>query len=356
MLEATDPFKLRKLFDRFNFLKSQIGDLRGDLRFLGVLRRSFLPLPFDRRQTRSDLFPPLKVEPHPTLAGKRVGLVASGGSGSLVTLCGIKRALEEASIDLSAISVCSGSAIWGSMIAAGMTAQQMVDECMSWRVEDIVDMDWAAIAKFGPTWGQGFSALSRGEAFERTMDRALGGVSLSETPIPYYAIVLNIDTNRIEYFGPHNHPDVKLSKMARVAIALPLFVRPVEFDGHYYVDGGVVNIFPTDPLLEQEAPFDHIIGVNTIMPPGFDGGEDITGWLERPLSVLEVSRQLWHAQHIEAAKQSLDKIRDRTLLLEPIPYDEISGAKFYEILLDNSRWPEHILRAYNDTRMRLKSL
>ncbi len=354
MLEKTDPFRLRKLFDYYNFVKKELGDLRQDRRFLKVLRKSFLPLPGDRRETRTDLFPPLEVKPHPVLAGQRVGLVVSGGSGSLVTLCGIKRALEEADIEVAAISVCSGSAIWGSMIATGLTAQQMVDECMSWTPADLVDLDWRSILLFGPRLGRGFSALTKGEVFERTLDRALGGMTLAEAPIPYYAIVLNIDTNKIEYFGPQDHPEVKLSKMARVAVALPLFYRPVEFDGHLYVDGGVVNIFPVDPLLEREEPFDFFIGVNTIMPSGFEGGVDISGWLDRPMSILEVSRQLWHAQHIEMARQALDKIRDRTLLIEPLPYDEIAGSKFYEIYLDNSRWPEHIRAAYYDTKARLR--
>lgn len=355
MLEKTDPFHLRRLLDAYNFLRQEVGDLRQDVRFLAALRRAVLTTGWDKpRHLDRDIFPPFKPEPHPVLAGKRVGLVVSGGSGSLVTLCGIKRALEEAEVEVSALSVCSGGAIWGSMVAAGWTAQQMVDECLGWMPADLFDPDWKAIASFGPTLGRGFAGIARGRALERTLDRAFDGVTLAETPIPYSAIVLNIDHNRIDYFGPHNHPEVKLAKMVRVAIALPLFVRPVEFDGEHYVDGGVVNIFPVEPLLRQEEPFDHFIGVNTIMPPGFNGGEDITGWQERPMGILEVSRQLWHAQHIEAARLQLDKIRDRTLLLEPLPWDEISGTKFYEIFLDNARWPEHILEAYHHTKTQLR--
>jgi NTE family protein len=356
MLESIDPFRLRTVFAYYQWLRHEVGDLNQDVRFLRALRRAWLPLPSDRRETRRDLFPPLEVTSHPVLSRERVALVASGGSGSLVTLCGIKRALEEADVEIGALAVCSGSAIWGSMIAAGMSAQQMVDECMSWQATDLVDMDWLALARFGVTLGRGFSAMARGDAFERTLDRALGGMTLSEAPIAYHAIVLNIDTNRIEYFGPDTHPDVKLSKMARVAIALPLFVRPVELDGHMYVDGGVVNIFPVEPLLEADPPFDRFIGVNTILPPGFDGGVDITGWLERPMSILEVSKQLWRAQHIELARRSLDRIRDRTLLLEPVPWTELEGTRFYEMFLDNSRWPDHILRAYHHTREKLREL
>jgi len=280
--------------------------------------------------------------------------VASGGSGSLVALCGVKRALEEAGIELAAVSVCSGSAIWGSMIAAGFSAQQMVDESLRWMPRDVVDPDWPAIARFPWTLGTGFKGFIKGEALERTLDRAFGGMKLEDAAIPYYAIVLDIDANRIEYFGAHNQPDILLATMARMAISLPLFVHPVKFGEHYYVDGGVVNIFPVEPLLDLEEPFDLFIGVNTILPAGFAGGEDISGWTGRTLGILELSRQLWHAQHIELARQQLDLIRDRMLLLEPMPYTEIMGSKFYEIFLDNERWPDIILRAYRYTRERLR--
>jgi hypothetical protein len=68
-----------------------------------------------------------------------------------------------------------------------------------------------------------------------------------------------------------------------------------------------------------------------------------------------VSRQLWHAQHIELARQQLEQVKDRALLLEPLPYTEIVGAKFYEVLLDNQRWPDFILRAYHNTKERLRN-
>jgi NTE family protein len=357
MQEKLDPFRLRKFFDLYNFVKQELGDPGEDLRILRNMRRALLTTPFDGpRHDDTNIFPPLEKEPHPLLAGKRVGLVLSGGSGSLVTLCGVKRALEEAEIEVAAVSACSGGAIWGSMVAAGWSAQQMVDESLRWMPADVIDMDWAAIARAPWTLLRGFTGLVRGEAIERTLDRAFGGVTLGETPIPYYAIVLDIDNNKLDYFGPHTHPEVKLASMVRVAIALPLFVAPVRFGEHLYVDGGVVNIFPVDGLLEQEAPFDYFIGVNTIMPPRFESGEDISGWETRPMGILEVSRQLWHTQHIELARQQLDKIRDRTLLLEPLPWDEIAGARFFDIIVDNANWPAHILTAYHDTKAKLRTI
>ena len=69
----------------------------------------------------------------------------------------------------------------------------------------------------------------------------------------------------------------------RIAIALPLLVESVRVEDHLYADGGVVDVFPAQPLLDHER-LDLVIGVNTILPRGFEG-EDISGWTERPLGL-----------------------------------------------------------------------
>jgi NTE family protein len=356
MLDFVNPFTLKEGFDAFNVLRAELGDLSQDMSFLGALRRAFLPLPLldRRRSTSRDLFPRLDRRPHPVLAGKRVGLVASGGGGALVTLCGIKRALEEAEVEIAAISVCSGSAIWGSMIAAGLSAEQMVDLSLGWTAADLVEINWSGIAGIPWNLGKGFLGIGRTDPLERTLERIYHGVTLGRTPIPYYAIVLNIDTNELGYVGPHNMPDVRLASMVRVAVALPLFVEPFRLGDHLYVDGGVVDIFPVEPLLRYEE-LDFIIGVNVIMPSRFQG-EDITGWPGRPLSLLEPSRQLHHVQWLELARRQLAAAEDRMLLLEPLPFSELAGSRFWQLVIDGSRWPEFNVRAYEHARAELARL
>ena len=79
----------------------------------------------------------------------------------------------------------------------------------------------------------------------------------------------------------------------RIAIALPLLVESVRVDGHLYADGGVVDVFPAEPLLEHER-LDVVVGVNTILPRGFEG-EDISGWTERTMGFMTASRQISYA-------------------------------------------------------------
>jgi predicted acylesterase/phospholipase RssA len=357
MLERIDPFRLKQLFDWGNLLVEELGDLGQDLRFLRALRRAFLPLPYVERQRPVDtaIFPPLQVRPHPRLAGKRVGLVASGGSGATVALCGVKRALEEADVQVAAISVCSGSAIWGALLAAGLSAQEMVDCSMRWRPVELVEVDLAALARIPFTAARGFLGIVSADGLERTLLRDTRGLTVGRAPIPAYAIVLNMDKNEVGYFGPHNQPEMPLARMARVAMALPLFVHPVRVGEHYYVDGGAADIFPITPLLRYERPFDHLIGMNVIMPAGFRG-EDVSGWLDRPGAILRTSRQLYHLHWLELARRQLEQVGDRFTLLEPLPYSEIYGSKFFEVFVDNRAWPEIILKAYAHTRERLAAL
>ncbi|MBW2526995.1 MAG: patatin-like phospholipase family protein [Deltaproteobacteria bacterium] len=357
MLDGIDPFGLKEKFDYFNFWRDEVETLARDARFLRVVRRAIMPIPGldPGRELDTNVFPPLKVEPHPVLAGKRVALCGSGGSASLVTLCGIKRALEEAEVDLCAVSLCSGSAIWGSLIAAGFDAQQMVDTCFDWTASDLVDFDWSAVADLARKLGKGFVGLSRGVAIERAIERAVGPMALGETPIPCWAIVLNLDTNELEFFGPHHHGEASLARVVRTAVALPLFVQPVRFGKHHYVDGGTVNIFPLEPLLELDPPVDYVIGVNAIMPPGFSG-ENIEGFEQTHTAIFRASRQLYHVQWLEMARRVVQQAGDKLILLEPLPYSEITGSKFFEIFLDNSTWPAHVRTAYEDTKRRLAQI
>src|SRR3954470_13223236 len=66
---------------------------------LDGLRRQLLPLPLLDRPKAVDtaVFDPFQARPAASLRGRRIGLVASGGTAAAVALVGVKRAFEEAS-------------------------------------------------------------------------------------------------------------------------------------------------------------------------------------------------------------------------------------------------------------------
>ena len=62
-------------------------------------------------------------------------------------------------------------------------------------------------------------------------------------------------------------PEVTIGHLVRVAIALPLFIESVPVHGHLYVDGGIIEVWPIQPVLD-DGGFDHVIGVNFMLPRG----------------------------------------------------------------------------------------
>jgi NTE family protein len=282
------------------------------------------------------------------LADKNVGVVGSGGSGACIALVGVARALEEAGVRPVHISTCSGSAIWGAMWAAGMTAEEMADFSLSWRPQDYLNIGWRRMPGLAFSAMRGFTGLAKGDALERLFDRRLWHMCAGETDVRLSTIVYNLDRGRVEYFGSTDTPDLMLGELVRIAVALPLLVEAVRIEGDFYVDGGVVDAFPADPVVQQGDEVDHVLGLNVLLPEGLEG-EDISGWDERRLGIVDAGRQLGRASHVELARRSKDRLGDRLTLIEPVPLDEVTGLDFYELFLDRRRWPALMRAGYDAT-------
>jgi NTE family protein len=345
-LDTLDPFNLKVQLARMNDVRSLGKRLVSDFDAARTTRRALMPLPLvDRsRKAQTKIFPPFKSRPIPSLRNKRVGLVLSGGSGACVAACGVARALEEAGIEPVAISFCSGSALWGSMMAAGQSAQEMVDQSLNWQPEDYLDIQWTRIPRFAFAAMRGFSGLAKGEAIAKLFNRQLWHMSLGETTIPVYAPVYNIDYGRLETFGSKLTPHLTVAELVRIAIALPLLVESVRVDDHLYADGGVVDVFPAQPLLDHER-LDLVIGVNTILPTGFEG-EDISGWTDRRMGFMTASRQISYAGHLELARRSVRRLGRKLILIDPVDYNEVHGWRFFDLFIDRRKWPRLIMNGY----------
>ena len=150
-----DVFRLRQYFNVATRAREFAGDLVDDLGFVNVARRALAPLPVDRWPAEHrDPFPPFDPAPLAELAGRRVALLATGGSGALASVVGAGRALEECGVVPAVVSLCSGSALFGFPLAAGIPASEVADFTLSLRPDDYVDVDW-------PTLGGGVGSVGR---------------------------------------------------------------------------------------------------------------------------------------------------------------------------------------------------
>src|SRR5664280_302429 len=227
-----DVFRVRQYFNVITRAREFVEGVREDAGLIDDARRALVTFPLEhRRQPDLHPFPPVQPLRIADLQGRRLALVATGGSGALASLVGAARALEEAGVRPSVISLCSGSSLFGFPIAAGIPAEEVAAFTLGIRPEEYVDIDWRMLASVLPRAAKGFGGVIRGERIETLYRRLLGDITLGEMPIPAYAPIWNIEENRLEYIGPRTHPDLPVARAIHMAIALPLFIEPVELAG-----------------------------------------------------------------------------------------------------------------------------
>lgn len=341
-----DVFRMRQYFDAVTVARSLAAGVFEDAGFLFDARRALLPLPFEGRgprQVPKPLFAPARVRKLDGLEGRRAAIVTTGGSGALASVVGVARAFEERGLTPAAISACSGAALFAYPLGTGMPAEEVASFVLGLQPRDYVDLDVSGVLALPLLAGRGFTGLLKGEAVEAAYRDRFGDVRLRDLSIPVYTPVWEVDHNRLVHIGPETHPDLPLARAVRMSIALPLFVQAVPMDGAWWCDGGVVDIFPVQPVLDRVRP-DVTVAVNGFYPPEF-AGEDETGWHERSLSIFYAASQVRTAQHVALARENLAKLRRTCLveLVDPVAYEKVRGAGFYRQFIDNAEWASFML-------------
>ncbi|HWT47942.1 MAG TPA: patatin-like phospholipase family protein [Mycobacterium sp.] len=335
-----DVFRLRQYFNAITRTRELVQGLQLDAGFLTDAARAALHLPSGSTlaQNRKP-FPPAEPYAGSVMNGQRIALAATGGSGAMASLVGAARALEEAGLRPSVLSLCSGSALFGFPLAAGISAEKVAAFTLGLLPRDYVDLDWSRLLRLALAAGRGFAGIIAGDAIEDTYRRLVGDMTLGDLPIPAYAPIWNVEQNRVEFIGPRTYPHLPVARAVHMAIALPLFIQPVEFGGLHWCDGGIVDIFPVHPLLDIEQPCDITLAINGFYPPGF-AGEDATGWEYRRASILYIASQVRTCQQVELARENLARLRtaSKVMMIEPVSYEMVQGLGFYRQFLSTRDW------------------
>jgi NTE family protein len=256
----------------------------------------------------------------------------------------VARALEDAGGSISVYSLCSGGALFGFPLAAGLSSQEAADLVMGLDPAEYIDVSWRGMARAVAVLGRGWGGIIRGDKLEQYYRRHLGNRTLGQLETPAYAPIWNIEDNRLEYLGPRTYPDLPVAQAIRMAVSLPLFLEPVPLNGGSWCDGGIVDIFPVHPILDIEPPVASVVAINAFYPPGF-AGEDERDWQRRTVSIMHIARQVRSCQHIQLARENLARLRGSTdvELLEPVPFQRVRATGFYRQFIDNRDWPDFML-------------
>jgi predicted acylesterase/phospholipase RssA len=153
-----------------------------------------------------------------------------------------------------------------------------------------------------------------------------------------HIIAADIETNRRVDFSKATTPNVPISQAVAASTCIPLLFRPVEIEGHHYVDGGIKGQAAIDIAIDSGAKL--IVIVNGLVPlntAAIAARSTVNGG---PRSIIDlglraignqVLRGVLHDSLIDHLKSMRDQHPDVDfILIEPRPDDE--KMFFHEVM------------------------
>ncbi len=213
----------------------------------------------------------------------RIGLVLGGGGAKGAAHIGVLKVLEELKIPIDYIGGTSMGALVASMYASGMSPEE---------IEQIVtSLDWDDLFTDSPPRSEidfqrkrdDFSILSAielgvkngslrtprgviaaqkiGLLFETILMPVSNITDFDKLPTPYRAVAADLETGDTVVLKSG-----RLADAARASMSVPGVFPPVEVNGRYLCDGGIVRNLPVDVVREMGADIIIAVDVGQILP------------------------------------------------------------------------------------------
>ena len=171
----------------------------------------------------------------------KIGLVLSGGGARGMAHLGVLYALDEIGIHIDAISGTSAGSVAGAFYFSGHKPYEALNYISSHKV-----YHWAKVLWNKP----GLLSINKlGEIYSRRLPKTFEEL---DRPLTVAATDLGRGNSKFFTAGP-------LVPALCASSCIPVLFEPFAIDGATYVDGGVLNNFPVEPLLGK---CDFLIGVH----------------------------------------------------------------------------------------------
>jgi NTE family protein len=165
---------------------------------------------------------------------KTVGISLSGGGSRGIVHIGILKALDEAGIKMSMVSGTSAGAIVGLFYCSGYSPDNIMEII---RETKLIRYVRPAIS---------LSGLLKLESIKAVFSKYIKVDSFSNLQIPLVVSATDVvkGTNRLFTDGP-------LIQSVLASCALPVIFQPIKVGNDVFIDGGVLNNLPVEPVVEH---------------------------------------------------------------------------------------------------------
>ena len=173
----------------------------------------------------------------------KIGLALSGGGSRGVAHLGAIKAMEEYGYKFDHVSGVSAGAIIGAFYCNGYTPEDILKIIEKTSLYKVVRpaVSWRGLLKLDKVVKE-FKSYFKEDSFEALK-------------IPLHISATEIKSGKIKYFseGP-------LLRTVLASGSIPVVFDPVKIDDVYYMDGGILNNLPVEPL---KATCDKVVGIHT---------------------------------------------------------------------------------------------
>ncbi|MEK7083745.1 MAG: patatin-like phospholipase family protein, partial [Patescibacteria group bacterium] len=174
----------------------------------------------------------------------KIGLALGGGGARGIAHLGVLQVFEENKIPISIISGTSMGAIIGGCYAAGNSLQKI--ERVIKRLSKEKMFAWSNIHLFR-------ESLLKSGRIGGYLKSLINGMDIKDTAIPFVAVGVDLESGK-----EVDMREGELLKALMASSSFPPLFPPVFFNGHYMIDGGILNNIPVNVIRPE---VDIVVGV-----------------------------------------------------------------------------------------------
>jgi NTE family protein len=172
----------------------------------------------------------------------KTGIVLSGGALRGFAHAGVLKALNEAGIYPDVISGASAGSIVGAFYADGFTPDEIYEMFVNKKLTKFLEF-------IVPN--KGFVRLT---GLYKTLLESLRAKQFNELKLPLFVAVTDLNEAKCVYLS-----EGELAPYIIASSTVPIMFQPMVINGVTYVDGGILNNLPLEPI---ENDCEMVIGVN----------------------------------------------------------------------------------------------
>ena len=180
----------------------------------------------------------------------KIGLALSGGGARGTVHVGVLAVLLEAGIPIDLVAGTSVGSLVGAAYCAGMSIEQLQSMALT--------TSWKDLSR--PTLSRhGLISFARMETW---IQQIVGDVDIRDLAIPFAAVTADLERGEKVVLR-----EGSVARAVQASCSVPGLVTPVEVNGRYLSDGGILDNLPVDVARDMGA--DYVIGVDIFVPSDY---------------------------------------------------------------------------------------